>query len=570
MGALRMDAGGSAVVAASVLGSGPLVTDGWAAQAPLLAGLLRSSTLTLLYGEAGCGKSALVRGAVWPLLQRRAVDRLVANVPAAAIERRSGPRAEVALWFDDWTGDPLQRLRAALAAALPGLAQADTTDPQRLGRHAQALATQPLLILDGFEQALAPGADRERLDPFIDALVAWVTHPQAPLHVLLVLRDEARLWLAPLRRRIPGLDRHWLRVAAASRPSAAAPAAAAPSSPAPLPIDTGAAPTRSAQASPQPRTDAAAVQPRWNARVAATAAAAVLIAAFGAIGLSRVAQPRSVAPAIPAAADTPQPTTIVAFDSDNSSERRIAADLARALGPHTVPGLRIAAYDLLAIERATAGAGGVAAQQVLMPLFPQEIRLLVRADSPLRFVHEIEGRTMNVGPFSGSRAVTAVSLHRRMFGSLPPEAQLDVSDRDSGLARLLIGAVDVLVLVDAEPSAWLDGLAPDVAGRIRPLTLEASHPASRLALRHYLPAQARSAAGARAEPTLSVMSFLVAPAAADTQAVGAAAGALCAALPDLKRDGHPKWRELQPGLELPSAWPQAPAAAEAMRACGAS
>jgi hypothetical protein len=565
MVALRVDAGGSAVA-----GYAPLVSDGWAAQAPLLAGLLRSSTLTLLYGEAGCGKSSLLRSGVWPLLQRRAVDRLVAHVPAAAIERRSGPRSEVALWFDDWSGDPLQRLRGALAAALPGIAQADTTDPQHLARHAQALATRPMLILDGFEQALAPGADRERLDPFIDALVAWVTHPEPPLHVLLVLRDEARLWLAPLRRRIPGLDRHWLRVAAAPRPAGAV-AAAAAASPAALVIDTSAAPSPAAEASPPSNAEAAAAPPRWHGRVAAAAAAGVLIAAIGAIGLSRLAAPNPIArAATPAANDTPPSAAGVAFDSDNSSERRIAADLNLALGEHTVPGLRIAAYDLLAIERATEGAGGVLPLQVLMPLFPQEIRLLVRTDSPLRFVHEIEGRTMNVGPFSGTRAVTAVSLHRRMFGSLPPEAQLDASDRDSALAQLLRGAVDVLVLVDAEPSAWLDGLAPDVARRIRPLALDATHPASRLALRHYLGVQARSAAGARAEPTLSVMSFLVAPAAADAQAVAAAARALCAALPDLKRDGHPKWRELQPGLELPTAWPQAPAAAEAMRTCGAS
>lgn len=573
MFALRVDAGGSAVA-----GYAPLVSDGWAAQAPLLAGLLRSSTLTLLYGEAGCGKSSLLRSGVWPLLQRRSVDRLVTQLPAAALERRSGPRAEVALWFDDWTGDPLQRLRAALAAALPGIAQADTTDPQRLAQHAQALSIRPILILDGFEQALAPAAERERLDPFIDALVAWVTHPEPPLHVLLVLRDEARLWLAPLRRRIPGLDRHWLRVAAAPRQSGALSAAAAAPPAAPA-IDASAVPAPAAQSVAQPaaqalpptRSEAATAPSPWHGRIAAATAAGVLIAAFAAVGLSRIAAPNPAAAVVTPAADpTPAAATGVAFDSDNSSERRIAADLNRALGEHTVPGLRIAAYDLLAIERATESAGGVPPQQVLMPLFPQEIRLLVRADSPLRFVHQIEGRTMNVGPFSGTRAVTAVSLHRRMFGSLPPEAQLDASDRDSALAQLLRGAVDVLVLVDAEPSAWLDGLAPDVAGRIRPLTLDAAHPASRLALRHYLRAQARSAAGARAEPTLSVMSFLVAPAAADAQAVGAAARALCDALPGLKRDGHPKWRELQPGLELPAAWPQAPAAAEAMRTCGAS
>ena len=71
-------------------------------------------------------------------------------------------------------------------------------------------------------------------------------------------------------------------------------------------------------------------------------------------------------------------------------------------------------------------------------------------------------------------------------------------------------------------------------------------------------------------PTLAVMAFLVAPQLGD----GAAAGrmenvvrALCVQLPALQRSGHPKWREVQPGLQLNVGWPVAGFAADAWRRC---
>jgi hypothetical protein len=67
-----------------------------------------------------------------------------------------------------------------------------------------------------------------------------------------------------------------------------------------------------------------------------------------------------------------------------------------------------------------------------------------------------------------------------------------------------------------------------------------------------------------------MMSFLVAasdagPLAADQ--FGRLAAGMCSQLGVLRSQGHPKWRELQPGLQLEVGWPYADAAAQEFRRC---
>jgi hypothetical protein len=53
------------------------------------------------------------------------------------------------------------------------------------------------------------------------------------------------------------------------------------------------------------------------------------------------------------------------------------------------------------------------------------------------------------------------------------------------------------------------------------------------------------------------MSFLVASGEgeADVERLTAMAQALCRDLPRLRKQGHPKWRELQPEAQLDTGWP---------------
>jgi len=215
------------------------------------------------------------------------------------------------------------------------------------------------------------------------------------------------------------------------------------------------------------------------------------------------------------------------------------------------------------------------AQRVVLPLYPVEMHFIVRADSPLRFIHQIKGQRINAGPAQAARARTVARLYEAMFGVKPKASPAASLPQEAALSLLLRRqGVDVLVVVDGQPAPWLAGLRPDTMRGIKLLELDPRDPASRRALRAYLPATVRAGSYpgwlARETPSLAVMSFLEDSAAEDDAAADAISRfslALCRALPALRRDGHPKWLEVQPGLQPPASWPYSAAAARGFDAC---
>jgi hypothetical protein len=196
----------------------------------MLANLLRVSRLTLLHGEAGAGKSALLKNELLALLRRRATDlapqaasptRVVVPLP----DRRNGERlaahGEVAVFFDTWDAeDPLAGLLARIEAEL-GIAPDPT--PSHAPRHPVSLAdtllrlgqrhaTRLLIILDGFEAHLAADPEDAGARRFADALAQVLNHPGVPAHFFIVVRDEAQPLLDPWRARVPGFGDRWLRI----------------------------------------------------------------------------------------------------------------------------------------------------------------------------------------------------------------------------------------------------------------------------------------------------------------------------------------------------------------------
>ena len=98
-----------------------------------MAELLRTSRLSVLYGNAGAGKSTLLRAGVLPLLRRRQSDcnfghlrqAIAAPFPDNRKDRRIEREAEVPIRFQSWNDDPLAALQNDIlepcpADALPG------------------------------------------------------------------------------------------------------------------------------------------------------------------------------------------------------------------------------------------------------------------------------------------------------------------------------------------------------------------------------------------------------------------------------------------------------------------
>ena len=274
-------------------------------------------------------------------------------------------------------------------------------------------------------------------------------------------------------------------------------------------------------------------------------------------------------------AGTPRlPTELArALAADGGADLRVRATTADALAPRAgsaTAHLAIARYDALQQLRA---ARPTAAIGVIAPLYTEELYVVVRADSPLRFIHELRGLRINTGPADGDRALTARALYQRMFDKPLPAAPGGTLDAGTALAQLARGgALDAVLLVGAQPDPAWAGLAAETRRGLKLLRVDPTAPASQRALQAYLPAQVRETDGTGpGAETLASMAFLVVsgqPDAEQTEGLGRLARSLCSQLSSLKSGGDAKWREVQPGLQLDAGWPPAAAAAAAWSQCG--
>jgi hypothetical protein len=176
-------------------------------EASILAQLLRQSRLTVLYGEAGAGKTALLKNGVLPRLRRRASDRDFTVAPESTKElpfpdRRqiytAAERApEVAIFFDEWNEAPLAaleaRMRGALPARRPRTAEPAASMAKSLGAWNKELGARFLIIFDAFDEYLAASRDAPGIRIFDAQFVEVLKDDRLPANFLLALRDERPL-----------------------------------------------------------------------------------------------------------------------------------------------------------------------------------------------------------------------------------------------------------------------------------------------------------------------------------------------------------------------------------------
>jgi hypothetical protein len=286
------------------------------------------------------------------------------------------------------------------------------------------------------------------------------------------------------------------------------------------------------------------------------------------------AAPAAPTPAAPPVAVESGRYRVLGAPSDGTNGR-IARELSAALSTDTAamrlepladridpltwlqaPGrLGIARLDALRAARSN----GAPPLRVLTPLYAEAVLFVVSADSPLRYIHDLRGRRLSIGAVQSDASHTVREIYWRLFGTEMTEpAQLDTNQ---ALAELVaFGSIDAMAIVEPQPLVWWASLDPKIARRLRLLTLDPRHPADRRLLNSLGTPVARIQAGAakgKVTTTPAVMSYLVASGAADADAdrLRAMARALCTELPRLRRQGHPKWRELKPTAQLDTGWP---------------
>jgi TRAP-type uncharacterized transport system substrate-binding protein len=147
-------------------------------------------------------------------------------------------------------------------------------------------------------------------------------------------------------------------------------------------------------------------------------------------------------------------------------------------------------------------------------LYTEEIHVLVRRDSPLRYVHEVRDARLNLGLPGTGNHLTAARLYERLFGApLAAANAMHLADAQALQALLDERTIDAMVVVQAQPVRWLAELAPETAQALKLLPFDANHASTRRAIEDYLPARIRAKSYARwlsgDVSTLATMAFMV-------------------------------------------------------------
>jgi TRAP transporter TAXI family solute receptor len=234
------------------------------------------------------------------------------------------------------------------------------------------------------------------------------------------------------------------------------------------------------------------------------------------------------------------------------------------------------------LDRAAAGnadAGTIIRPlRVLLPLYNTEIHYIVRADSPLNYLHDLKDAKINGGIVGSGAALITHTLYRMMFSGPIPEANASFLTNEEALVKLIGDkSVDVVVVAAGQPAPLISNMKPEAQKYIKLLKFDPAHPSSKLPLTVY----SYSTINASSYPhllkenftTISVGAFLVTY---DFNLGGTVshltkfARSLCQNFPTLQEKGHPKWREVD--LTLPTLGPgwtyYAPTTRE-IRACAA-
>lgn len=184
----------------------------------IVAGNLRASRLTILYGTSGVGKSSLLQAGVVHDLRQQALAKV-------AEERERSAFAICA--FSAWRDDPLPRLVETIRASaveasgteLPAW-RPDEPLVDAVRGWTESVRTL-LVVLDQFEDYFLYHPDENGEDTFAVEFPRLVNEPNLRLNFLLSIREDAWAKLDRFEGRIPRLFANYVRIEHL-RPDAAA------------------------------------------------------------------------------------------------------------------------------------------------------------------------------------------------------------------------------------------------------------------------------------------------------------------------------------------------------------
>jgi TRAP transporter TAXI family solute receptor len=234
------------------------------------------------------------------------------------------------------------------------------------------------------------------------------------------------------------------------------------------------------------------------------------------------------------------------------------------------------------LDRAAAGnvdAGTIIRPlRVILPLYNTEIHFIVRADSPMNYLHDIKDAKINGGIVGSGAALITHTLYRMMFNGPIAEANDSFLPNEEALVKLIGDkSVDVVVVAAGQPAPLIANMKPEAQKYIKLLKFDPAHPSSKLPLTVY----SQSTINAASYPqllqqdftTISVGAFLVTydfNLGGTVNYLSKFAKSLCQNFPTRQEKGQPKWRDV--ALSLPPlgpGWTYYPPTTKEIRACAA-
>ena len=173
----------------------------------IIAANLRSSRLTILYGESGTGKSSVLRAGVIPDLRRDLSQNL---------DTWGEPRF-AAVAFSAWRDDPATGLKRAIEEALDELienrdASGDPSLSELFWDAAEQVGGKILIILDQFEEYFLYHAGEQGEGSFARAFTDAVNRDDVRVNFLVAIREDALAKLDAFEGEIPHLFDNYLRI----------------------------------------------------------------------------------------------------------------------------------------------------------------------------------------------------------------------------------------------------------------------------------------------------------------------------------------------------------------------
>lgn len=234
--------------------------------------------------------------------------------------------------------------------------------------------------------------------------------------------------------------------------------------------------------------------------------------------------------------------------------------------------MSIVQSDVMEYYKEEANRGLSAAQElidplrVILPLYNEEVHVLVKKDSPIKTFGDLKGKRLAIGLQDSGSSMTAHALYQLMFGESLPDAQVLYSDPEEALKALALEtgekSVDAWITVVGQPASIFTAMKPEATNLVRLIPFDAQQSNQMNALKGpYYPRTIKASSYTWMEqdvPTLAVKAFLITQTYQSKQSgqdIRRFTQSLCRNFSKLQQQGHPKWQETKlEKSELPGGW----------------